>query len=111
MTIAEEILKLFKVDISRVILSGQLSPDRAWENETSWSPSQSSTYYSVWGYSPLTGFAKLEIVGNDYDDEAVELKDIADVGRFEFFLVKEENKANDIHSATEEWTLYRAPSF
>jgi hypothetical protein len=126
-TILREIVaKTFNVKATDVKLSGEIAPDKTWQ-DSFWNGSMGSSKneFCVHGYSPAKGFVNIShIVGeysgsnyaysNTVNKEGLPLYAVEGIAEFIFFVVQETGHHHWDGGRNEEWeniTLFKAPDF
>lgn len=120
------VASVFNIKATSVILSGEIAPDKSWQNSyKDGSCGSDEQNYKIWGFNPQKGFVELtECVGyrsssnyahsNSYDKEGKQLAEITNVEDYIFFLVNSNGYtawSGSEHYDWNTWTLYKAPNF
>lgn len=112
---------VFKTPAHKIILSGEIQPDKTWHHKTGVSYVTEEEYIRVWGFAPQTGFEEItiKVVGtthyyngnHDYihTPAPYNLAEASVDKNYIFFVVLNEGRYEDGEEYY--YTLYKAPDF
>lgn len=116
---------IFNVAPHKIILSGEIAPDKEWQDNFSNGSLYDTDYtVKVWGFSPKTGFIELKDISGHYENNAngsrvdrpgIPLNEHPQVkeNEFVFFYVEERGGYED-NNRKEDWSkdsIFKAPDF